>query len=113
MFRLSFDYIPVCPLTYTQLKASPSPSQLVLDLLLVHLVHNVDSGLIISFHPTLDHLARAGYLHDHIRFVGKLGHLFHSRLYVYAFLGQSVYCLSGVNSILDESGLAFVLSVII
>ena len=46
--------------------------QLVLDLLSVHLIRNVESSVIISFHPTLDHPAtKANYLHDRIRFAGK------------------------------------------
>jgi len=45
--------------------------QLVLDLLSVHLIRNVDSSVIISFHPTLDHpTTKADYLHDRIRFAG-------------------------------------------
>ena len=46
--------------------------QLVLDLLSVHLIRNVDSSVIISFHPTLDHpITKADFLHDRIRFAGE------------------------------------------
>lgn len=53
------------------LSNSQAGSQLVLDLLSVHLVRNVEGSTIISFHPETDSpTTSAEYLHERIRFAG-------------------------------------------
>lgn len=58
--------------TKTPLPLPSTGSQLVLDLLSVHLVRNVEGSTIISFHPETDSpTTSAEYLHERIRFAGQ------------------------------------------
>lgn len=59
--------------TQAPLRLHSSKRQLALDLLSVHLIRNVESSVIISYHSTLDYhpSTEAKYLHDRIRFAGQ------------------------------------------
>ena len=69
--------------------------QLVLNLLSVHLIRSRNGSVIISYHPTKDiPITTARYLHERIRFVGKLSTdscLASLKKQCYPLLGQSVY----------------------